>query len=91
VPVLVRQRIFALHAPDDDTPAYGVTRTRDGNAALVALYKVKTDAAAKGDSVPKAFSNRERSYVAALEYRAFADYLNAHADVELDEEQLQTR
>lgn len=91
VPPVILGAAFALPAPSDGKPVYDVVSMADGAAALVALRGVKTAAATQGadDDAPAAFVQRHRAYVAELEYMAFANYLNEHAEVEIRKQQLQ--
>lgn len=88
VPQAVREAAFALPEPAGGGAAYDVVRTADGDAALVALRDVETATDLDADNIEPVFVQRQRAYVAQLEYAAFADYLRAHADIELNEEQL---
>lgn len=88
VPALVRQAVFALPTPETDQAVYTITSTQDGGSALIALQDVKTDVLSDEETIPKMFVRQKRAYVAQLEYAAFADYLNNHAEVELNKDQM---
>lgn len=88
VPASVRQAVFALPEPSNGQSVYKVAATGGDGVALVALKDVKKDVLSDDKNIPKLFKRRRRVYTAQLEYAAFADYLNRHAEVELHEEQL---
>lgn len=87
VPAPVRTAAFALPKPGQGGASYRIAQTAEGNAALVALRDVKIPQPGKAD-IPQRFVQGQRRYIAQLAYNAFVDYLRAHADVELNREQL---
>lgn len=88
VPKAVRTAAFGLAAADDGEQAYAVTQTAGGDTAVVAVKGIKMPQ--NGETqVPTRFARAQRGYVAQLEYAAFSQYLNAHADVEINRDQVE--
>lgn len=87
LPAAVRTAAFALPAAEGNND-YTMTQTAAGDAAVVAVRDIKMPQS--GDTqVPSRFARAQRSYIAQLEYAAFAQYLNAHADVEINKDKLE--
>lgn len=87
VPVPVRTAAFALATPAEGKASYTVAQTADDNAVLVMLQDVKT-MQALNTQIPRTFVQSQRRHIAEIGFGAFVDYLEAHADIELNEEQL---
>lgn len=87
VPASIREAAFALPKPAGGAASYGIAGTGSGAVALIALRAVRSGKAGE-TQVDSRFVQRQRAYVAQLEYAAFVDYLNAHADVEINSNQL---
>lgn len=88
VPPAIRQAVFGMSTAADKAPAYDVVTVANGDSALITLRDVKTDVVPKDGNIPAVFAQRQRVYLAQLEYAAFASYLNQHAEVELNKQNL---